>query len=42
MVMKQGDVIEYGDPDQIFNNPKETYTRSLIEASFYITLEAAS
>lgn len=42
MVMKQGDVIEYGDCEQIFNTPKEPYTRSLIEASFYNTLEAVS
>lgn len=35
MVMKRGDVIEYGECHQIFNQPKEPYTRSLIDASFY-------
>ncbi|UZE97874.1 ABC transporter ATP-binding protein [Alkalimarinus alittae] len=42
MVMKQGEVIEYGDCHQIFNHPNESYTRSLIEASFYNTQEAVS
>lgn len=42
MVMKQGEVVEYGDSHQIFDSPKEAYTQTLIEASFYSTLEAAS
>jgi ABC-type microcin C transport system duplicated ATPase subunit YejF len=42
MVMKQGKVIEYGDCQQIFESPKESYTRSLIEASFYHTQKAVS
>ena len=37
LVMKQGEVIEYGDSDQIFNSPEKEYTRSLIDASFYYT-----
>lgn len=32
MVMKNGVVIEQGSGDQIFENPKSEYTRSLIEA----------
>lgn len=30
LVMKNGKVVEYGTTDQIFNNPKETYTMGLI------------
>ncbi len=39
MVMNQGQVVEYGDCDQIFNAPTEDYTRSLVEASFYYSVE---
>ena len=35
LVMKQGEVIEYGDCEHIFNSPEKEYTRSLIDASFY-------
>ena len=35
LVMKQGEVIEYGDCEQIFDSPAKEYTRSLIDASFY-------
>ncbi len=37
LVMKQGQVIEYGSSEQIFDSPKKEYTRSLIDASFYYT-----
>ncbi|QGM81295.1 ABC transporter ATP-binding protein [Otariodibacter oris] len=33
MVMNQGEVIESGDVQQIFDNPQNDYTRRLIEAS---------
>ena len=33
LVMKQGDIIESGLPDQIFNDPKEVYTRQLLMAA---------
>ena len=34
MVMKQGDVVEAGDSDQIFQYPRTDYTRRLINAAF--------
>ncbi|SPF79945.1 ABC transporter ATP-binding protein [Pseudoprimorskyibacter insulae] len=34
MVMKQGDVVEAGDADQIFANPQSDYTRALLNAAF--------
>ena len=34
MVMKDGNVIELGDNEQIFKSPKESYTKTLITASF--------
>ena len=37
LVMKQGEVIEYGSCEQIFDSPEKEYTRSLIDASFYYT-----
>ncbi|WP_250658340.1 ABC transporter ATP-binding protein [Alkalimarinus coralli] len=41
LVMKQGEVVEYGDCHQIFDNPDKVYTQSLIEASFYNAQEAS-
>ena len=32
-VMYRGEFIEFGDVDQIFNNPKQDYTKSLLEAA---------
>ncbi len=34
MVMKRGDVVEFGDADQIFDAPKSDYTRALFAAAF--------
>ncbi|HHG89137.1 MAG TPA: ABC transporter ATP-binding protein [Devosia sp.] len=34
LVMKQGDIVETGDVEQIFDNPKEAYTRELLDAAF--------
>ncbi len=34
IVMKQGDVVEYGTAEEIFANPREDYTRTLMAASF--------
>ena len=34
MVMKQGDVVEAGDADAIFDAPRSAYTRSLMGAAF--------
>ena len=34
MVMKQGDVVEAGDADAIFDAPESTYTRALMAAAF--------
>ena len=33
LVMRQGDVVETGDRDQIFNNPQTDYTKALIAAA---------
>ncbi len=32
MVMNKGEIIEIGDPDEIYSQPKEDYTRRLIES----------
>ena len=32
-VMKNGEIVEYGTSDNIFNNPKEEYTKELISSS---------
>ncbi|MGR3614785.1 MAG: ABC transporter ATP-binding protein [Paracoccaceae bacterium] len=32
-VMKQGDVVEYGQADQVFNNPNTQYTQELLAAA---------
>lgn len=34
IVMQQGEVVEYGNAEQIFHNPKEEYTKKLLEATF--------
>jgi microcin C transport system ATP-binding protein len=33
MVMKRGDVVEYGDVDALFDNPQTEYTRTLLQAA---------
>ncbi len=33
MVMKQGDVVEYGDVDTLYDNPTSEYTRTLLQAT---------
>lgn len=37
MVMNKGEIIEVGDPDDIYNHPKEEYTKRLIAAIPSIT-----
>ncbi|MEL6701499.1 MAG: ATP-binding cassette domain-containing protein, partial [Pseudomonadota bacterium] len=37
MVMKQGDVVEAGSVEQIFEAPQTDYTRTLIAAAFDLT-----
>ena len=32
LVMKDGEMVEYGETKQILNNPKEAYTRALMSA----------
>jgi ABC-type microcin C transport system duplicated ATPase subunit YejF len=32
--MKQGDVVETGDADQLFEAPREAYTQELMRAAF--------
>lgn len=39
MVMKEGKIIEEGDTNDIFNNPKEKYTKKLLTASLFKTYE---
>jgi len=34
MVMKQGDVVEMGDSDKIFDAPETDYTKALMAAAF--------
>ncbi len=34
LVMKEGSVVEYGKSDDIINNPKEDYTKTLINAAW--------
>ncbi|MFZ5962469.1 ABC transporter ATP-binding protein [Thalassococcus sp. BH17M4-6] len=34
IVMKQGDVVEYGTAEQIFDSPQTEYTRTLLAAAF--------
>ena len=34
LVMKQGDIIEQGEGDQVFDNPQTEYTRTLMKAAF--------
>ncbi|MFW5655631.1 MAG: ABC transporter ATP-binding protein, partial [Roseicyclus sp.] len=34
IVMKQGDVVETGDAQEIFDNPRHDYTRELLRAAF--------
>ncbi len=34
MVMKSGQMIEYGQSEEIFKNPKEEYTKKLLNAAF--------
>ncbi len=33
LVMKRGDVVEYGDADDLYDNPKTDYTRTLLQAT---------
>jgi len=33
MVMKRGDVVEYGDVDALYDNPQTNYTRTLLQAA---------
>ena len=32
MVMNQGEIVEIGDADEVYNNPKNEYTKKLIDA----------
>ena len=32
LVMKNGEMVEYGDTEQVLNDPKEAYTRTLMSA----------
>ena len=34
IVMREGKVVEQGDADEVFDNPKEAYTRALMAAAF--------
>jgi len=34
MVMKNGDIVESGTAQEIFDNPREPYTQALLSAAF--------
>jgi len=36
MVMRHGDLVEFGDTLQVRENPREEYTRRLIRAAFEV------
>ena len=40
IVMKQGDIVEAGSADQVFADPQQTYTRTLMEAAFDLKAKA--
>jgi microcin C transport system ATP-binding protein len=40
VVMRNGDVVEAGDSDVIFDAPRSDYTRTLMAAAFDMELEA--
>ncbi len=42
MVMKQGDVVEMGDGDKIFDAPETDYTRALMAAAFDLKVRGGS
>ena len=33
VILRQGKVMEKGDVDEIYNNPKDSYTKELLEAA---------
>jgi ABC-type microcin C transport system duplicated ATPase subunit YejF len=35
IVMRQGQVVEQGNVEEVFNHPKNDYTRQLASASLY-------
>ena len=35
IVLKKGEIIEEGSADEIFNTPKNNYTKELLSASIY-------
>jgi microcin C transport system ATP-binding protein len=39
LVMKDGKVVESGQAQEVLSKPKEAYTRKLLAASTYSTLE---
>ncbi|MFT6223534.1 MAG: microcin C transport system ATP-binding protein [Paracoccaceae bacterium] len=41
IVMKQGDIVEYGTAEQVFSNPAAAYTRELLSAALTVTDVAA-
>ena len=34
LVMEQGKIVESGTPDEVIRNPRQAYTRLLIESAF--------
>lgn len=42
IVMKSGKVVECGSADQIFNSPKEPYTKALLKAAFEVVADSDS
>ena len=40
LVIKNGDVVEYGPPEKIFNEPEHPYTKALIKAAFDLEISS--
>ncbi|MEM9574406.1 MAG: ATP-binding cassette domain-containing protein, partial [Pseudomonadota bacterium] len=39
VVMKQGDIIEHGDAEELFSNPQTDYAKTLLKAALDLVVE---
>ena len=35
-VMKEGDIVEFGENEEIFSNPQNSYTKALLSAALQV------